>query len=121
MENYHEITEKTLVEVPQRKLQWTLLCVAWMYSKDKKIVELSAPQQHRLIMRAGTPPDWQDSWVRSIPVVGVYLNLFPVIKSYWTYLEDVADMIAEHLEPENQAKWAGEIVGFKSAAKSKEA
>jgi hypothetical protein len=121
MENYHQVTEDVLVEIPQSKLRWTLLCVAWMYPKSKKIVELCAPQQHRLIMQAGTPPDWQDSWVRSIPVLGIYLNLFPVMKSYSTYLEDVADLIAEHLEAENQAKWAGEIVGMKSVAKSKDA
>lgn len=99
--------------VPTADLRWTLLCVAIMTPRSKAIEILEQPNGHRLSVAARSPPAWRDSWVRIVPLIGVYLNLVPVIRSYTTKLEDVADLIAGSLAHDGGSAYVGELVGMK--------
>jgi hypothetical protein len=77
---------------------------------------LAAPRKHRLVLKADEPPGWVDHWVRSVPLVGRYLNLLMVVPQYTTELEDVADFLAEDLESKSM-DWVGKKVGMKQREK----
>ena len=114
MTAHHRETEKILKAILPSELEWTLLCVAMMYPRDQDIAhKLVEPARHNLAVVANAPPSWQDHWIRSIPVIGVDLNLIPVVRSYSTRLEDVANMLAEHLEEPRRRAFVGQLVGMK--------
>ena len=116
----HRETERVLKAIPTSELDWTLLCVAMMSPEKEGLVrELFEPKKHDLAVAAGVPPNWNDHWVRSVPLVGVYLNLIPVVMSYSTKLEDVADMIASQLEKSRSQQYSGQLVGMKEITKLK--
>lgn len=110
---HHRQTHDVLKGVSTKDLQWTLLCVAMMRPASTTIDVLEKPRRHGLIVSVGSPPDWQDGWMRSIPLIGRTLDLFSVVPSYSTILEDVADLIADEL---GQDARAGELVGFKDTS-----
>ncbi|KAK5130291.1 hypothetical protein LTR08_002251 [Meristemomyces frigidus] len=115
MTEHHRETAAVLKAVPTADLAWTLLCVAFMVADSKAIELLEHPRGHGLRVAARSPPDWEDSWVRVVPLVGVYLNLIPVLRSYATKLEDTADLIAESLTKKEDRSYVGELVGMKEA------
>ena len=79
---------------------------------------LREPHSHSLLLKAGSPPAWDDHWVRKLPLLGVYLNLVIGVSNYTTQQEDVADMIAEDLECGDQ-EWLGKKVGMKHKRKGR--
>lgn len=80
---------------------------------------LDAPKQYTLVLKATSPPAWEDSWVKLIPFIGVFLNLWVVVLGqYKTKYEDVVDLLAEDLETGN-GEWIGMKVGIKDKAKIK--
>ncbi|KAK5123925.1 hypothetical protein LTR85_002122 [Meristemomyces frigidus] len=115
MSEHHRQTEAVMRAVPTAVLKWTLLCVALMEPRSKMVELLEQPNRmgHGLSIAARSPPAWQDSWVRTVPVIGVYLNLVPVIRSYTTKLEDVADLIAGNIGHDEGGAFVGELVGMK--------
>ena len=101
---------------PLSDLRWSLLCVAIMKPVYPTIEPLAQPRTHGLLVKAGSPPGWEDHWVRDIPLVGPYLNLIVEISNYTTKLEDVADLVAEDLESDGP-EWVGKRVGMKERRK----
>jgi len=121
MSEHHQQTERIVKSIDTKDLVWSLLCVAIMTPESKAVVLLEQPRGHRLVVSTRSPPAWQDHWVRGIPIVGVYLNLLAGLSSYTTYLEDVADLIAEDLTRGTSSDYVGEFVGFKDVEKNKTA
>lgn len=93
-------------------LHWSLLCIAIMRPATLAIEPLATPRKHKLLVGAGTPPGWEDSWAKGMPLVGVYLNLVIGVARSTTELEDVADFMAEDLES-GSGEWMGEKVGIR--------
>lgn len=116
---HHRETEAVLKAVVIEDLAWNLLCVAMMVPESKVIETLERPRGHELRVSVKAPPAWQDSWVRVLPIVGVYLNLVPVVASYTTKLEDAADLIAENLAQGHKAGMIGELVSMKDVGEKK--
>lgn len=114
---HHHGTEKVMKATPVDELRWSLLCVAWMYPLSERIETLHQPTSHNLVVGINTPPDWQDHWIRWVPIIGPYLNLVPTIKSYSAHLEHVAELIAADLDKENSG-YIGQLVGYKDRARS---
>lgn len=119
MVEHHHQTEMVLKAISITDLEWTLLCVAWMRPECETIDVLDGARGHGLSVSAKAPPEWEDSWLRWIPMIGVYLNLVVVIPSYTTKLEDVAELIAEKLPSRGPDGYVGELVGMKSGNKRK--
>ncbi|KAK3715276.1 hypothetical protein LTR37_007243 [Vermiconidia calcicola] len=117
--HHHRVTEATLKPISVNDLEWTLLCVAMMWPESESRDVLPAPRHHGLVVGAQTPPGWQDHWSRIVPLVGMYLNLFPAIRSYNTVLEDVADLIAEQFDETSRKQFVGELIGMKKEKKPK--
>ena len=70
----------------------------------------------RLTAKAGTPPLWQDSWLRHIPLIGKSLVTAMNSGRYETTLEQNAEFIANDLEARD-SQWIGTAVGIIDASK----
>jgi hypothetical protein len=120
----HDGTREVVEAVPISDFRWSLICVAMMRGSNPKqgVFELlESPRPHSLLLQAGSPPAWQDSWAASIPWVGLYINWWLVaLGQYTTRYEDVADLLAADLASGNQ-EWIGARVGMKEKAKAKTA
>ena len=118
----HQGTADVIEAIPLSSLSWSLICVAMMYpaSPVVEIRPLNTPRAHKLLLAAGSPPGWEDHWVRNVPLVGVYMNLLISVASHTTELEDVADFVAEDLESGSD-EWVGKRVGIKQKQKMKSA
>ncbi|KXL50210.1 hypothetical protein M433DRAFT_136211 [Acidomyces richmondensis BFW] len=114
MAEHHRQTETVLRAIPSTDLEWTLLCVGIMRPESESIDVLEEARGHGLSVSARSPPEWEDSWLRQIPIIGVYLNLLAVMPSYTTKLEDVAALIVEKLPLRGRDGYVGELVGMKS-------
>ena len=119
----HEATREVVEAVPLSELRWSIICVAGMRPADPKqgaFQLLDGPRHHNLVLRAFTPPAWENTWVMSIPLIGVFLNLLVVLfGQYMTALEDVGDFLAEDLESGSD-EWIGKRVGMKDKKKIKD-
>ena len=116
---HHRETEAVMKGISTTDLEWSLLCVAMMQPESDNIDLLPSPRHHRLSTAIDSPPEWHDHWTRSLPFVGVYLNLIPVITGYTTKLADVADLLAEDFEKGSESAYMGKLVGMKETAKPK--
>lgn len=119
----HRATCDIVENIPVEKVQWSLLCVAFMVPEDpkRKSVELlDEPNHHGLLLKAGAPPAFESSWLACIPWVGLWLDFWIwVLWSYTTKYEDVADFLAEDLGSGN-GEWVGKKVGMKDRMKVKD-
>jgi hypothetical protein len=101
-----------------------MLCPNWMVpersevgSPEKALPGTTAPRE-ALIASAGTPPLWQDSWLRHIPLIGKTLVSAMNAGRYQTTLEANAEFIARDLESGGgDSEWVGKAVGVISAEK----
>jgi hypothetical protein len=66
--------------------------------------------QGKLTANATTPPLWQDSWIKHIPLVGKTLLCAMNAPRYKTTLEQNAEFIASDLET-YESQWSGMTVG----------
>jgi hypothetical protein len=64
----------------------------------------------KLIANAATPPSWQDSWIKYIPLIGKTLLCAMNARRYETTLEQNAEFIASDLES-YESRWSGMTVG----------
>ena len=119
MSEHHRQTEEVLQNVPKSELEWSLLCVALMRPESERVELLSQSRQHGLAVEARKPPEWQDSRLRCVPLLGLCLNIFVNVWSYTTKLEDVADLLAEDFEKASESPFVGELVGMKERRKIK--
>lgn len=75
----HASTDVVVSGLPITDLKWVMICVAMMYpiNPDQKVFDLlQEPQHHSLLLTAGSPPAWKPLWVRSLPLIGWYLDLY---------------------------------------------
>jgi hypothetical protein len=111
----HAATRDVVEAIPISNLRWSLVCVALMFPANPKqgtFELLDAPRHHNLILKATSPPGWENTWLTKIPVIGYYLNLWVVVLfSFSTIYEDVADMMAADLESGSK-EWIGMKVGY---------
>ena len=116
----HQATKDLIESIPATDLKWSLICVAMMKPAGEEPGEiglLDAPHQHNLLLQATFPPGWRDSWLRQIPVIGGFLNVwYLVFWQYETTYEDVAGFLAEDLEKDGD-EWVGMKVGMRSQEK----
>lgn len=77
-------------------------------SSDIKVP--TATSHGRLIGNATTPPLWQDSWIKHIPLIGRTLLCAMNASLYVTTLEQNAEFIASDLES-YESRWSGMTVG----------
>jgi len=113
----HQASWAVLSAIPTSELQWSLLCPAFMIPVSPTIESLSEPWGHSLLIAGDKLPEWRDSWVKSIPIIGNFLNVVADIRGRTTQLEDVADMIAEDVESKS-LELVGKRVGMKQKEKS---
>ncbi|ESZ98829.1 hypothetical protein SBOR_0798 [Sclerotinia borealis F-4128] len=120
----HRATCDVVESMPSSKVQWSLLCVAFMVPADAKqqcVELLDAPQHHNLLLSAGAPPAFDNTWLAYILWVELWIDFwFSVLWSYSTKYEDVADFLAEDLEYGHE-QWVGKKVGMKDRKKLKSA
>jgi len=70
----------------------------------------------KLIANAATPPSWQDSWIKYIPLIGKTLSCAMNARRYETTLEQNAEFIANDLES-YESRWSGMTVGVIDGSK----
>lgn len=115
---HHRGTEEAIKKVDVGELEWSLLCVAWMWPISREIDILQAPRGNDLLLKIGEMPAWRGTWVGNVPVIGRTLDFFWCINEYSTKLDDVADLIAEDLAS-GEKRFVGCMVGMKERGKVK--
>ncbi len=114
----HDATRQVVDTIPTSALRWTLLAISMMHPADAKQGVLGL-RPHNLLVQADTVPDWQESWLSRIPLIGWYLNTIVAVGiTYATVYEEVADFLAEDLEKGND-EWVGKKVALKEKVKMK--
>ena len=84
-----------------------------------KSSDLNVPtktSQEKLIANAATPPLWQDSWIKSIPLIGKTVLIAMNASRYETTLEQNAEFIASDLDT-YKSPWTGMLVGVINGSK----
>lgn len=110
---HHRETAEAVNRTSTNDVRWSLLCVAMMKPESEKIDVLEKPYGNNLSLEKDRPPIWQDHWIRYVPFIGVYANLWLVVLGqYETKLEQVADFIAADLE-NAESTYIGAFVGMK--------
>ena len=66
--------------------------------------------------KAATPPQWNDSWMRHIPLIGKAIVSGMNASRYKTTLEQNAEFIAGDLVNE-ESEWKGQAVGVITRSK----
>lgn len=114
---HHRGTERTLKKVNTADVEWSLLCVAWMWPRSKALIDvLERPSGNALLVRKEEMIEWRGSWVSGFPWGGRGLDLLVCFDQYTTRLEDVADLIAEDLASGGR-EFVGALVGMKDEEK----
>jgi hypothetical protein len=105
-------------------MEWSMLCPNWMVPERSEVEfpsvsSLNTTPRSPLIASAGTPPLWQDSWLKHIPLIGKTIVSGMNAGRYQTTLEANADFIAKDLEVGGGGggggEWVGKAVGVISA------
>lgn len=117
----HDATRAVVQDIPTTELRWSVLAISAMRPANAKqglFEPLDAPRGHKLLARAGKLPDWHESWIAWIPVVGWYFDMiFAAYGRYMTVYEDVADFLAGDLESGGDGGEGSAFVGKKVALK----
>lgn len=96
-----------------------MLCPNWMVPEcpDIALPECTTTPREALIASASTPPLWQDSWLKHVPLIGKTLVSGMNAGRYQTTLEANAEFIAKDLEVGGGGggEWVGKAVGVISA------
>ena len=88
-----------------------MLCPSTMIAESSEIKVPTTTSRAKLVANATTPPLWQDSWVKHIPLIGKVIWCAMNASRYETTLEQNADFIAEDLET-YESRWSGKTVGI---------
>lgn len=110
-QNFH-----LLQSLPPNTVDWSMLCPVDMTPESSDFSVPTRSSQPRLIGNAGTPPSWQDSWMKHIPLIGKTLVSAMNISRYVTTLEQNADFIASDLET-YESRWSMSTVGIIDGSK----
>ena len=93
-----------------------MLCPAFMIPESSDVSVPAESSHGRLIANAASPPSWQDSWIKHIPLIGRAIVCAMNFSRYETTLEQNADFIATDLES-YESRWIGTTVGVIDASK----
>ena len=66
--------------------------------------------------KSGSPPQWNDSWMRHVPFIGKTIVSGMNVSRYKTTLEQNAEFIASDLGNQ-QSEWKGQAVGVITRSK----
>jgi hypothetical protein len=112
----HRTNLQLLQSLPSNAVNWSMLCPNWMVPETSEISLPGTTPYEVLVASAGTPPRWQDSWLRHVPLIGKTLVSAMNATRYQTTLEQNAEFIAKDLEG-GEGEWVGQAVGIISASK----
>jgi hypothetical protein len=93
-----------------------MLCPSTMTPESSDIKVPTKTLHGKLIANAATPPSWQDSWIKYIPLIGKTLLCAMNARRYETTLEQNAEFIASDLES-YESRWSGMTVGVIDGSK----
>jgi hypothetical protein len=93
-----------------------MLCPNWMIPESPDVSLPGTAPKDALIASAGMPPQWQNSWMRHIPLIGKTIVSGMNASRYKTTLEQNAEFIASDLSNEN-SEWKGQAVGVITGSK----
>jgi len=116
----HSLTRDVVQAVPLSELTWSLLAIGGMYPSNRKqglFEPIVSRKSHDLLVKAGSPPAWETTWLECLPFIGHFLNFFYIfITRFQTKYEDVAEFLAEDLKT-GSGEWVGKTVGVKQKSK----
>ncbi|KAK5210126.1 hypothetical protein LTR47_000013 [Exophiala xenobiotica] len=112
----HRQNLQLLKALPPNTVDWSMLCPAVMTPESSDVTVPTNTPGGRLIANAATPPLWQDSWIKHIPLIGRTLLCAMNAGRYTTTLEQNADFIASDLES-YESRWSGTAVGVIDGSK----
>ena len=105
-----------LKSLPPDTLDWSMLCPSTMTPESSDINVPTKTLRGKLIANATTPPSWQDSWIKHIPLIGKTLLCAMNARRYETTLEQNAELIATDLQS-YESQWSGTTVGVIDGSK----
>ena len=112
----HRQNHRLLKSLPPNTVDWSMLCPSTMVPESSDIKVPTTTSRSQLVANATTPPLWQDSWVKHIPLIGRLIWCAMNASRYDTTLEQNADFIAEDLET-YESQWSGKTVGVIDGSK----
>ena len=108
LEHRHNL--RLLKSLPPDALDWSVLCPSTMTPESPDINVPAKSSRGRLIANAATPPQWRDSWIKYIPLIGKTIVCAMNAGRYESTLEQNAEFIADDLETDD-SRWSGTTVG----------
>ncbi|KAF1968719.1 NAD(P)-binding protein [Bimuria novae-zelandiae CBS 107.79] len=112
----HRQNIQLLRSLSPNTVDWSMICPSTMTPESSDFSVPTKSSHARLTAGAGTPPLWQDSWLKHIPLVGKPIVAAMNANRYDTTLEQCADFIAADLETRD-SQWIGAPVGIIDASK----
>jgi hypothetical protein len=112
----HRQNFQLLKALPPNTVDWSMLCPNWMIPESPDVSLPGTAPKDALIASAGMPPQWQNSWMRHIPLIGKTIVSGMNASRYKTTLEQNAEFIASDLSNEN-SEWKGQAVGVITRSK----
>ncbi|GAB7334862.1 hypothetical protein MBLNU13_g06763t3 [Cladosporium sp. NU13] len=107
----HRQNLQLLRSLPPNAVNWSMLCPNWMVPEYPDVQLTGIAPKDALEAKAGTPPHWNDSWVRHIPFIGKTIVSGMNASRYKTTLEQNAEFIASDLG-NAESEWKGQAVGI---------
>lgn len=99
-----------LRDLPSNTIHWSMLCPSNLLPESDDFSVPTNSTHGKLVASASTPPNWNDSWLRHIPLIGKAIVCGMNISRYDVTLEQVADFIASDLES-GEDRYVGFPVG----------
>ncbi|KAF1985213.1 NAD(P)-binding protein [Aulographum hederae CBS 113979] len=112
----HRQNLQLLKSLPQDSVDWSMLCPSTMTPESSDVTVPTKTSQGKLVANAATPPAWQDSWIKHIPLIGKTILCAMNAGRYETTLEQNAEFIASDLES-LESRWSGTTVGVIDGSK----
>jgi hypothetical protein len=112
----HRQNFQLLKGLPPNTADWSMLCPNWMIPESPNVSLPGTAPKDGLVASAGTPPQWQDSWMKHIPLIGKTIVSGMNASRYKTTLEQNAEFIACDLSNEH-SEWKGQAVGVITRSK----
>ncbi|KAG8628028.1 hypothetical protein KVT40_003901 [Elsinoe batatas] len=112
----HRQNYRLLKSLPPNAVDWSMLCPMTMVPESSDLSVPTKTAQGRLITATNSPPAWNQSWLRHIPLIGKTLTIMMNASRYTTTLEQNAELIAADLES-RESRWSCATVGVIDASK----
>ncbi|KAJ4293352.1 hypothetical protein N0V90_008634 [Kalmusia sp. IMI 367209] len=112
----HRQNIQLLQSLPPNTVDWSMLCPSTMTPESSDFSVPTKSAHARLTGNGPTPPLWQDSWLKHIPLIGKTIVCAMNASRYDTTLEQSADFIASDLET-YESRWSGLQVGIIDGSK----